>query len=134
MTESVKRVLRQPASSRCSLAFRFFARQARSVLMHTFAETRLQPATNRHRRLSIFIAQVVRGGECLSPALIALAIEQVQLAFRVAERRNVYSQESHRCSLPPICTEKSAHLLENFCIKLGRTRQRVCPRISAEVG
>src|SRR5581483_11248571 len=114
MTESVKRVLRRPASSKCSLAFRFFAGQTRRVLVHTLAETRLQAAAKRHRRFAIFIAQVVRGGECLPPALIALAIEQVQLAFRVAEGRDLHSQEPHRRSLSPVCTEKPAHLLENF--------------------
>src|SRR5579871_4320138 len=101
--------------------------------MNPFAETRSQSPAQADRRFSVFIAQMIGGGERLAPAALFIVIEQSKLVFLRDKRRGVDSQQTNGLPALPVIAKQASHLLEYFSIELRGTGKRMGAGDSAEV-
>ena len=67
--------------------------------------------------LSIPVAQFIGGGQGVFPALLAAAVEQIDLLSLRGERRGLHSEQAHLNSLLPILSEERTDLFKDFGIE-----------------
>ena len=87
--------------------------------MGPLAETSAHARSQTYAGLAEFVAQAVGSGHRVFPALLAIALEQVDLIGLRGERRCLHAQKADGYSFFPILAEERADLLENLGVELG---------------
>ena len=87
--------------------------------MRTLAETAAHSRGKSDTGLSELVSQLVRRGESVLPALLAVPVQQIHLRGLRTEGRHLHPQQPDLISSLPITSEQSPDLLENFSIELG---------------
>src|SRR5437899_4358330 len=107
--------------------------QARRILVNPFPKVSAHTPSQTDAGLAELVAQAVGRGHCIFPALLAVALEQVDLIGLRCERRRLHAQKSHRHTLFPILAKQRADLFENLRIELGGGWECMSPSQGCEI-
>src|ERR1700686_1035402 len=107
--------------------------KASGIFMRAFAEVCSEACGQTHAGLAELVSQAVRGGHGVSPALLVIAVEEVDLIRLIGKRRCVHAEQSDLRTFLPILPKECADLLEDFCVELGGGSQGVSSGDSREI-
>src|SRR5208282_2569141 len=111
------------------------ARQRCWIFVYALAESALHPSGKPDRRFTKLVAQTIRRGQRLLPALVARRLQQSKLGgsrTRI-EIRRLHSQQPYRRAWFPVVEKQTPHLLENLIVHLRRPVQRMGSRDGGEI-
>ena len=96
--------------------------------MGTLAKTPANAAGQADARLAELVSQLLCRRQRL-PALLAIAVEQVDLRRLRGERRSLHSQQPHLCPFLPIVAKQSSRICSKIslssCVGAGKEWARV---------
>ena len=101
--------------------------------MRPLAETPSHARSQRNTGLAKFVAQAVRRSQRVFPALLAVAIQQINLLRLGLKRRSLHSEQADLPARLPVLAKEFTHLFEDFAVQLRRSRQAMRPRNRCEI-